>query len=86
MKKLVFKYFDTFCYGELIPDERDAGWVKPVVDSESFGYSVDAEVVFFNAGLQCEVQHIFCIGRTDFREYLGEWFKGKYNLPVSNVL
>ena len=86
MKKLIFKYFDTFCYGELIPDEKDPGWIKPITGCESFGYSVDAEVVFFNGNLQEEVQHIFCVGRTDFREYLGEWFRGKYNLPVSNVL
>jgi len=86
MKKVVFKYFDEFCYGELIPDEKDPGWVKPMGQCEAFGYSIDAEIVFFNVGLQCKVQHIFCVGRTNFREYLGEWFKGKYNLPVSNVL
>jgi hypothetical protein len=86
MKKLVFKYFDTFCYGELIPDEKDAGWIKPVVDCQSFGYSVDAKIVFFNVGLQEEVQHIFCVGRIEFRELLGEWFQDKYDLPVRNVL
>jgi hypothetical protein len=86
MKKLVFKYFDMFCYGELIPDKKDPGWIKPVSTQQSFGYSVDAEVLFFNQHLQEEIQNMFCVGRTDFREYLGEWFKGKYNLPVRSVL
>jgi hypothetical protein len=86
MKKLVFKYFDTFCNGELIPDEKDPGWIKPVEGYDSFGYSVDAEVVFFNVGLQEEIQHIFCVGRTEFRELLGEWFQDKYDLPVRSVL
>jgi hypothetical protein len=86
MKKLVFKYFDTFCYGELIPDEKDPGWIKPVVDCQSFGYSVDAEVLFYNAGLQDIVFSMFRVGRTEFREFLGEWFQGKYDLPVRSVL
>jgi len=86
MKKLVFKYFDTFCNGKLIPDEKDPGWIKPIEGYDSFGYSVDAEVVFFNQHLQEEVQHIFCVGRTEFRELLGEWFQANYDLPVRSVL
>jgi len=86
MIKLVFKYFDTFCNGKLIPDEKDPGWIKPIEGYDSFGYSVDAEVVFFNQHLQEEVQHIFCVGRTEFRELLGEWFQANYDLPVRSVL
>ena len=86
MKTLVFKYFDTFCNGELIPDEKDANWVKPIKGCDSFGYSVYAEVVFFNVGLQEEIQHMFCVGRTEFRELLGEWFQANYDLPVRSVL
>jgi len=86
MKKLVFKYFDMFCYGELIPDEKDPNWIKPVSAQQSFGYSVDAEVLFYNAGLQDEIQNMFCVGRTHFRELLGEWFQDKYDLPVRSVL
>jgi hypothetical protein len=86
MKTLVFKYFDTFCYGELIPDEKDPTWIAPVVECDSFGYSVDGEILFFNQELQEEIQHMFCVGRTEFKELLGEWFESKYDLSVRNVL
>jgi hypothetical protein len=86
MKKGVFKYFDTFCYGELIGDEEDPNWTKPNSSYEGFGYSIDTKYVFYNQSLENIVFSMFCVGRTDFKKYLGEWFESKYDLPVSLVL
>jgi len=86
MKKLVFKYFDTFCYGELIPDEKDSNWMKPFIEYDAFGYSVKENYLFYNGGLLDNVSGMFNVGRTDFREYLCEWFQDRYNLPVSAIV
>jgi len=86
MKKLVFKYFDTFCYGELIPGEKDPSWLEPFIEYDAFGYSIKENYLFYNGGLLDEIQSIFGIGRNDFKEYLSEWFKDRYNLPVSGVV
>jgi hypothetical protein len=32
------------------------------------------------------VAGMFNVGRADFKEYLGEWFQDRYNLPVRVVL
>jgi hypothetical protein len=85
MKKSVFKYFDTFYYKELIPDGDD-DWIKPVIDQDAFGYSVDNCYLFFNGELQEIILSIFGVERIEFKEYLGEWFEKRYNLPVSLVL
>jgi hypothetical protein len=86
MKKSVFKYFDTFCYGELIDDDEDHNWVKPFIEYAAFGYSIDTNYLFYNGGLLDDIQRMFSVGRTDFREYLSEWFKDRYDLPVRVVL
>ena len=86
MKKSVFKYFDAFCYGELIPDEKDSNWVKPSIEYNAFGYSINTNHLFYNGGLMNNVQNIFDVGRADFKEYLIEWFQDRYNLPVSGVI
>ena len=86
MKKLVFKYFDTFCYGELIPDRGDSNWMKPFIEYQAFGYSINENYLFYNGGLPDDIAGMFGVGRTDFREYLMEWFQDRYNLPVSNVV
>jgi hypothetical protein len=86
MKKSVFKYFDTFCYGELIPDEEDSNWAKPSIEYNAFGYSINENHLFYNGGLLDNVAGMFNVGRADFKEYLGEWFQDRYNLPVRVVL
>ena len=86
MKKLVFKYFDTFCYGELIPDEGDSNWMKPFIEYQAFGYSINENYLFYNGGLPDDIKGIFGVGRADFKEYLIECFQDRYNLPVSNVV
>lgn len=85
-KNVVFKYFDMYCYGELIPDDKDYNWVKPFIEYAAFGYSIDTNYLFYNGGLLDNVGSIFSVSRTDFKEYFGEWFKDRYNLPVSVVL
>jgi hypothetical protein len=87
MKKTVFKYFDMFCYGKLIADKNDPRWFKPdVIDYDTFGYTTDNDTIFYNTTLQEGVYYMFGIGQTEFRELLGEWFEGRYNLPVLLVL
>jgi hypothetical protein len=86
MKKSVFKYFDAFCYGELILDEEDSNWVKPSIEYNAFGYSINENYLFYNGGLMDDVMGMFSVGKADFREYLMEWFQNRYNLPVSNVV
>jgi hypothetical protein len=86
MKKSVFKYFDTFCYGELIPDEKEDNWVKPFIEYNAFGYSINDNYLFYNGGLLDDIERMFSVGRVDFKEYLREWFKDRYDLPVRVVL
>lgn len=86
MKKSVFKYFDTFYYKELIVNDGDDDWLKPVIDQDAFGYSVDSCYLFFNGELQEIILSTFGVERTEFKKYLGEWFEKRYNLPVSLVL
>jgi len=86
MKKVVFKYFDTFCYGELIEDEKHKNWFKPKNASDTFGYDTEFEHVFFNGLLQDNIQSMFSVDRPEFKELLGEWFKDRYGLAVWRVL
>jgi hypothetical protein len=85
MKKSIFKYFDVFYYGELIGDVNDPGWLKPN-NKKGFGYSHETEIVFYGGDLLDEVSVMFGIERKEFQDYLGEWFKERYNLPVLMVL
>ena len=85
-KNVVFKYFDMYCYGELIQDDEDDNWMKPFIEYEAFGYSIDTNYLFYNGGLLDNVVDIFSVSRADFKEYLIEWFQDRYNLPVSVVL
>ncbi len=83
---MVFKYFDTFCYGELIEDKQHKNWFKPKNASDTFGYSTEGEQVFYNGLLENNIYSMFSVGRTEFRELLGEWFEDRYQLPVLMVL
>jgi len=86
MKKVVFKYFDTFCYGELIEDKENSDWVKPFNKYDSFGYSVDKNYLFYNGGFLDDIERMFGVGRADFKEYFGDWFRDRYKLEVLMVL
>ena len=86
MKKVVFKYFDEFCYSELREDDKDYHWFKPNNDNNDFGYSMEAGVLFYNQELEEMIQSMFSVGRTEFRELLSEWFKDRYQFPVRMVL
>jgi hypothetical protein len=86
MKKVVFKYFDVFCYAELREDDKDNNWFKPNNDTKSFGYSMEANVLFYNEELENIINSMFSVGRTEFKELLSEWFKDRYQLPVTMIL
>ena len=85
-KNLIFKYFDKYCYGELILDESDSNWMKPFIEYDAFGYSIKEKYLFYNGGLMDDVLNIFDIGRYDFKQYFSEWFEDRYSLPVSSVV
>jgi hypothetical protein len=87
MKKTVFKYFDTFCYGELInPDDDNPSWFRANIDCDGFGYSTDTDTLYYHGVLKGEVCSMFGIGQSEFRKYFSEWFEGRYNLRVLTVL
>jgi hypothetical protein len=86
MKNLVFKYFDTFCYGELCENIEDKNWLKPDNLSDAFGYSTEFNQIFYNELLQHTIYSMFSVGRTEFKELLGEWFEHRYQLPVNMIL
>ena len=70
-----------------MPYNEDPSWLKPNVDYyQSFGYDTKNQNLFFNGELQTSVYYTFGVGRNVFRDYLGEWFIDRYNLPVSMVL
>jgi hypothetical protein len=98
MKKAVFKFFDEFCYGELVftklHDDDDVlvensftkDWGCPKNVSDAFGYSKNEQILFFCQEIENSVRSIYGVGRTDFKEYFGEWFVERYKLPVSRIL
>jgi hypothetical protein len=86
MKKVVFNYFDTFCYGELTEDKEHKNWFKPGDLSDAFGYSMESEQIFYNELLQNTIYSMFDVDRNEFRELLGEWFEDRYQLKVLSVL
>jgi hypothetical protein len=85
MKDLVLKYFDTFCYGELIASE-EPHYYKPDRVIQVFGYSTNTQYIHYNGNLQDTVVSMFGITKGKFKKYLREWFEGRYNLPVSYIV
>ena len=59
---------------------------KPDNVSDAFGYTTEFEQVFYNTLLEDSICSMFSVGRTEFRELLGEWFEDRYQLPVLMVL
>ena len=86
MKNLVFKYFDIFCYGELIEDVKYGGWVKPDIENHLFGYSTKDEYLCYKYHLTDTIESMFDVKVDEFIIYFTEWFKDRYNLPVSSVM
>jgi hypothetical protein len=85
MKDLVFKYFDTFCYGELISGE-EPHYFKPHDANQSFGYSTNTQYLYYNGNLQDTIVSMFDVTKGTFKRYFAEWFEGRYNLPVSYIV
>jgi hypothetical protein len=86
MKKPVFKFFDEFCYSELIVDDEDPNWFKPTISYHGFGYDSVSNIIFFNGELQDTITSTFGVDKTDFRSLMKEWFEDRYKLKVSDVL
>jgi hypothetical protein len=85
MKELVFKYFDTFCYGELISGE-EPHYYKPSDVIGAFGYSTNTQYLYYNGNLQDTIVSMFDVTKGAFKRYFTEWFEGRYNLPVSYIM
>jgi hypothetical protein len=95
MKTAVFKFFDEFCYGELVYGEINEGafeidgtkdWAQPINFPDTFGYSKKEQILFFNGEIEDSIRSIYGVESTDFKEYFKEWFIGKYRLSVSLVI
>lgn len=85
MKKLVFKYFDTFCYGELISGEVPH-YYKPRDVIQTFGYSTNTQYLHVNGNLMDTVATMFGVTKGKSKKYLGKWFENRYDLKVSYVV
>ena len=86
MKTLVYKFFDEFCFSELIVDDEDANWFKPNISYQAFGYSAEKEVIFYNAELEDTITSTFGVSRSEFKNLLREWFEDRYKMKASLVL
>jgi hypothetical protein len=95
MKKAVFKFFDEFCYGELVYGELDGevfivddtkDWGQTINFPDAFVYSKKEQILFYNGEIESSIRAIYGVGQKDFREYFKEWFIEKYCLPVSIVI
>jgi hypothetical protein len=85
MKDLVFKYFDTFCYGELTVG-GEPHYYKPLDVNQAFGYSTNTQYLYVNGYLMNTVVSMFGVAKSSFKKYFIEWFEGRYNLPVSYIV
>lgn len=58
-EKLIFKYFDTYCRGELIPNEGNEDWLQPSIDTNSLGYDVESKILYCNGAIEREIYNFF---------------------------
>jgi hypothetical protein len=86
MKKLVYKFFDEFCFSELIVDDEDNNWFKPSITYQAFGYSSEKETIFYNEELQDTITRTFGVSRFEFKNLLREWFEDRYKMKASLAL
>jgi hypothetical protein len=86
MKNIIFKFLDTFYYAELIKGDEDPTWFEPSSLNESFGYSSDNNILYYDENLKDEVCNIFNVENPYFKRYFGEWFEERYKLPVNYII
>jgi hypothetical protein len=85
-KNLIFKYFDKYCAGDLVPEVGNDDWLQPTVDTDSLGYDVERKGLFYNGNISDQVKSIFSVTQTEFQEYFGDWFEDRHKLDVLLVL
>ena len=85
-KNLIFKYFDKYCVGDLVPEVGNENWLQPTVDTDSFGYSVEHKALYYNGQIAEQVIGIFSVNKKDFQIYMKEWFVNRHKLKVVVVI
>lgn len=86
MKKPVFKYFDEFCYSELIGEDEDPKWLRPIISYHGFGYDGRKNIIFYNNELEESITSTFGVDINEFKNLLKEWFEDRYKLKVLDVM
>lgn len=82
MKKSIFTYFDKYYFGELVENNDDPNWFK----GHSFGYHDIKQIVYYNDSIFHDCELMFSINRGVFNDFFSEWFKVRYNLPVTGIM
>lgn len=85
-KNLIFKFFDKYCVGDLVPEVGNDNWLQLSVDIDSLGYSIDDRVLYYNGNIADQVMSIFSVSQGEFREYFRDWFVDKHKLKVVVVI
>ena len=85
-KNLIFKYFDKYCSGDLVPEVGNEDWLQPSVDVDSFGYSTEHNALYYNGKIADQVISIFSVTKKDFQTYMKEWFEDRHKLRALVVL
>ena len=83
MKKIIFRYFDIFYFGELSDNGDNTKLLKPVDCDSCFGYRDGG--LYCNGNSFATVNRIFSIGEREYKLYLKEWFEQKYQLIVDKI-
>ncbi len=85
-KNLIFKYFDKYCAGDLVPEVGNDDWLLPSVDADSLGYAVEHKALYYNGKIGDQVKSIFSVTQREFQEYFSDWFEDRHKLDVLLVL
>jgi hypothetical protein len=85
-KILIFKFFDKYCVGDLVPEIGNEDWLQPTVDTDSLGYAVEHKALYYNGNIGDQVKSIFSVTQREFQEYFGDWFEDRHKLDVLLVL
>ena len=84
-RKIIFYYFDTYCYGELTNDGLQKYWLEPIGKGETFAYHTIKETIFYGDSFYNEVSLMFNTTKKEFENFFKEWFYEHYSLPVLNI-
>ena len=81
-EELIYKYFDKYCAGVLVPDIDNENWLELSVHPDSAGYSTDSKALYYNGRIADQVISIFSVTKKEFETYMKEWFEDRHKLKV----